>query len=428
MSGGADVAVVHRAFQYGMLGQRNSEATEESWSLYHADDTREYRLICRRLVDENVDKYDLVMKGGSRRGSEAGQPKNVAITKTDLAEKHEDGNSAEMQRKTTKLENHVLHSSSLQPSGRIRRDQTKNCAAPNTHYGYLPAAVEEFILQPCHAVLFSPLLVYIERCIDTVCEQSAIDVSFFLASAALTTRCRYLLRLVMQKVGLGTVWERQKRKVFTLWIAQLMHFPHLDTELPGRCLTEGLRHWTLFRTNNQEIAEEFATVLKRVLQDHLAGNYSNAIGASNVPIETQRPTGTKREEKGEQERGRNKPSDASESSLATLDRFLGRYDEIVLDYYFEDSPYSVDIFLPRQRLGIVFTNEVSRNSIAGRRLPVGGHRLQALHIADRGYKLAVVSTSQWRALCENEEPEVGDSGFVLENFVRCLARDWNIVS
>lgn len=120
---------------------------------------------------------------------------------------------------------------------------------------------------------------------------------------------------------------------------------------------------------------------------------------------------------------------------------------MVLDYYVEESPYNFDLYFPRFRLGISFTNEVTRNPFQGsavsgffiRRsggngvgekenqgqeqhqeehldpydehdpfatfpyhVPVGGHRLQLVHLRCKGYDMVTIPTRMWRDMNEDQ--------------------------
>ncbi|CAD7926617.1 unnamed protein product [Amoebophrya sp. A120] len=272
----------------------------------------------------------------------------------------------------------------------------------------------------CKAALDShiaPLLLYVERHVDLVTEQGAIDATFFLASAGgeKIQRYKYLLRLLFQKIGQGTIWERQKRKVFTLFLAQCLQFPHLDAQLPSRCLNEGLRAWSLHRTDNSELAQELCGLLVQQAKQRQADEAVSKNGKSlpaggfNPDRSVILPEANSAEEASKNGGDVSMSHGEEIKTLPDLDFFLGAPSEVVLQYYFEDTPYTVDLYFPRLRTGVVFTNEMSRSlssSIhekAQTTFPAGGHRLQAVHLRERGYNLLTLPTSDWRNMSAAEK-------------------------
>ena len=91
--------------------------------------------------------------------------------------------------------------------------------------------------------------------------------------------------------------------------------------------------------------------------------------------------------------------------------------------YIPESPYVYDLYFPKKRLGIVISNEVSRNIIGGysfatsstssekrggadvffEHLPLGVVYLQTVHLKVLGYSTIVIPPSVWKGLETNLE-------------------------
>lgn len=199
------------------------------------------------------------------------------------------------------------------------------------------------------------LILYAERFISCVTEKGAIDLTSFLAFTGLSMKYPWALFLGFRKIGLGTAWERHKVRIFSLWLAQQLEWQDLDVDLPKRCVTEGMRAWRLGKTDNRELGAELKNVVEEI--------------------------------------------------------FPGKACEV--GYYVEDSPYMLDAFFARSRLGVIFTNEVSRNRVwmeRGRersntrrlrieaRVPVAGARLMQTHLRGMGYHVEFIQVSEWKSL------------------------------
>ena len=67
-------------------------------------------------------------------------------------------------------------------------------------------------------------------------------------------------------------WEKQRVRVFQIWLSQLLQFPWLDCRLKRRCIDEGLRAWCLHRGGygcpHPEEVREMSAVLDTMMVEH----------------------------------------------------------------------------------------------------------------------------------------------------------------
>nr|CEL64140.1 TPA: hypothetical protein BN1204_000580 [Neospora caninum Liverpool] len=205
---------------------------------------------------------------------------------------------------------------------------------------------------------------YLEQHLDEISERTAMQVTFALAAVeGATSRHAYLLSFVFRKMGKGTEWQRNKVRVFQLWLSQVLQFPWLHYNMPQRCVFEGLRAWCMQRGGYgapfpREVAE-LSEMLTRLGVEHKA--------FVQVP----------------------------------------------------GSPYELDILLRSrgaQHTVIMVTNECAPNTFA----PVGGSRLQEAHLALAGYsQILFLHQPTWNSL-RSEECRVRFVAILLQRLCRGL--------
>ncbi|PHJ24532.1 snare protein [Cystoisospora suis] len=184
---------------------------------------------------------------------------------------------------------------------------------------------------------------YLEQHLDEVSERAAMQVTFaFCAVEGAASRHSYVLSFMFRKIGKGTEWEKDKVRVFHLWLCQLLQFPWLLYNLPRRCVFEGLRAWCMRR------------------------------GGYGVPFAREV---------------------AEVSALLTLLRV--RHETSVP---MPDGPYELDIVLAApglERAVILITSECAANTS----IPAGGSVLQQRHLELAGFvQVAFLHRPTWRCL------------------------------
>ncbi|PFH33074.1 hypothetical protein BESB_082730 [Besnoitia besnoiti] len=184
---------------------------------------------------------------------------------------------------------------------------------------------------------------YLEQHLDEMSEQTAIRVTFALAAVdGATSRHAYLLSFAFRKIGKGTAWQGNKVAIFQLWLSHMLQFPWLRYNMPQRCVFEGLRAWCMQRGGYgapfPRVVAEVSELLKRRAVAHAA--------LVKVPA----------------------------------------------------SPYELDILLRSsggETIVIMVTNECAPNTFA----PVGGSRLQEVHLALAGFPhVAFLHQATWNSL------------------------------
>mmetsp|Transcript_9631 Transcript_9631/g.20935 ORF Transcript_9631/g.20935 Transcript_9631/m.20935 type:complete len:434 (-) Transcript_9631:34-1335(-) len=178
----------------------------------------------------------------------------------------------------------------------------------------------------------------VEDVVDYVSERAAIQLVFSMAVfPGVAARHEYLFGLLFRRIGAGTSWEKDKLRVFALWISQMVQFPWLDYDMHPRTVNASLREWV------------------RVRQGH----------------------------------GSPYPREVAQVSCELEEMGVGHtcFKQV-------DAPYELDIVLEHSRDVLLVVSEVAANT--GR--PVNGALLQLTHLQQLGWVCHVVSRSQWRDL------------------------------
>eukprot|EP00397_Hematodinium_sp_SG-2012_P024067 GEMP01025053.1.p1 GENE.GEMP01025053.1~~GEMP01025053.1.p1 ORF type:complete len:537 (+),score=132.56 GEMP01025053.1:163-1773(+) len=185
------------------------------------------------------------------------------------------------------------------------------------------------------------LYAYMEHFVADVGEHAAIDAVFALSAQNKVSDFPTLLEFCWRRIGRGTHWEQHKRRIFGLWLCQLIQFPYIECNLPKRCVVEGLRAWLLHRRGyDVAFPEEVAQM-------------SEYLTALNIPHE----------------------------SCVEL-----------------DGPYVLDVVLPNRTV-LTLTSEVTVNTGDA----CGLAWLQANHLRMWGYRMVPIPITAWRRLVEPKE-------------------------
>lgn len=179
---------------------------------------------------------------------------------------------------------------------------------------------------------------YLDAFVDDIGEHAAIDTVYALSALNKVGDFPNLLELCWRRVGRGTHWENNKRRVFALWLCHCIQFPFAEANLPKRCVIDGLRAWLLHRRGY----------------------------GTPFPLE-----------------------------VAQMSEVLTQCD-IPHDKCVEiDGPYTLDIVLP-DRSVLILTSEVTANTED----VCGLAWLQKNHLRMFGYKMIPIPVAKWRKLVE----------------------------
>ena len=101
------------------------------------------------------------------------------------------------------------------------------------------------------AAISNDVLAKEEAATPDITEQAAIDFTYCLAAMDNCIENRYVLSLIYRRIGRGTVWERQKRKTFSLWVSFMLQFnEEVNIDIRQQCVVEGYRSWAMFQALN----------------------------------------------------------------------------------------------------------------------------------------------------------------------------------
>lgn len=179
---------------------------------------------------------------------------------------------------------------------------------------------------------------YLTDYVDELSDNASIQVVHAMCLTGGVATHSSMLPFLFRKVGAGTAWDKQKIRVFQLWVSQLLQFPWLDTRLPRRCIQQGLRAWCLRR---QGYGSPFPDEVRSV---------SEELSAMDVPHSTFLPI--------------------------------------------PGTPYEVDIAVGKRKDALLVVSETSRNTFQ----PVGGALLQVKHLEARGWRCVLIPRQLWRSL------------------------------
>eukprot|EP00438_Fugacium_kawagutii_P031240 Skav211071 [mRNA] locus=scaffold314:264324:265889:- [translate_table: standard] len=189
-----------------------------------------------------------------------------------------------------------------------------------------------------HSDLVRIALEYLVDYVHEVPERAAIQVVFAMCMTGTVGNHSRLLRFLFRKVGAGTAWEKQRVRVFQIWVSQLLQFPWLDVRLKRRCIDAGLRAWCLHRRGygcpHPEEVQQISENLDQMKVKH--------------------------------------------------QRFL----------QVKDTPYELDLVIGDRKAALLVSSETARNTMT----PVGGTLLQIKHLQDRGWRCLVIPLRAWRQL------------------------------
>ena len=181
-------------------------------------------------------------------------------------------------------------------------------------------------------------LEYLADYVDLVSERAAIQVVFAMCMTGTVGDHSRLLRFLFRKIGAGTAWEKQRVRVFQIWMSQLLQFPWLDCRLKRRCIETGLRAWCLHR---------------------------RGYGCPH-------------------------PEEVREIS-ELLDVMRIKHQSFV---HVKDTAYELDLVIGDRKAALLVSSETARNTLT----PVGGTLLQIKHLQDRGWRCLVIPLRAWRRL------------------------------
>ena len=189
-----------------------------------------------------------------------------------------------------------------------------------------------------HSDLTRVALEYLVDYVDVIPERAAIQVVFAMCMTGTVGNHSRLLRFLFRKIGSGTAWEKQRVRVFQIWLSQLLQFPWLDCRLKRRCIDAGLRAWCLHRGGygcpHPEEVREMSAVLDSMMVEH----------QSFVPV--------------------------------------------------KHTAYELDLVIGDRKVALLISSETARNTLT----PVGGTLLQIKHLQDRGWRCLVIPLRAWRGL------------------------------
>ena len=189
-----------------------------------------------------------------------------------------------------------------------------------------------------HSDLTRVALEYLVDYVDVIPERAAIQVVFAMCMTGTVGNHSRLLRFLFRKIGSGTAWEKQRVRVFQIWLSQLLQFPWLDCRLKRRCIDAGLRAWCLHRGGygcpHPEEVREMSAVLDTMMVEH----------QSFVPV--------------------------------------------------KHTAYELDLVIGDRKVALLVSSETARNTLT----PVGGTLLQIKHLQDRGWRCVVIPLRAWRGL------------------------------
>jgi len=136
-------------------------------------------------------------------------------------------------------------------------------------------------------------LLYFEDHIDDISDISSIKAVTAIAAFSLAGNFSYILFFLFRKIATSCGWERDHKRVFTLWLCQMLQFPYLDYDLPPTCVHECLRTWCLSRggyviTPFQQEVDEVSRMLKALGISHRQGKIVNLPYALDIAIEKSR--------------------------------------------------------------------------------------------------------------------------------------------
>ena len=188
-------------------------------------------------------------------------------------------------------------------------------------------------------------LEYLVDYIDVVPERAAIQVVFAMCMTGTVGNHSRLLRFLFRKIGAGTAWEKQRVRVFQIWMSQLLQFPWLDCRLKKRCIDTGLRAWCLHR---------------------------RGYGCPH-------------------------PEEVREIS-ELLDSLQIKHQSFV---HVKDTAYELDLVIGDRKAALLVSSETARNTLT----PVGGTLLQIKHLQDRGWRCLVIPLKAWRQLPAAARPQ-----------------------
>eukprot|EP00386_Alphamonas_edax_P009597 GDKI01031491.1.p1 GENE.GDKI01031491.1~~GDKI01031491.1.p1 ORF type:complete len:723 (+),score=144.84 GDKI01031491.1:78-2246(+) len=183
---------------------------------------------------------------------------------------------------------------------------------------------------------------YLEDRIDLIDEGGCIKGVYALAVFGMTAEYNYLLSFLWRKIGQTTYWEKEKYRVFHLFLCQLIQFPWLEAKIPKRCVYEGMRQWGMQR------------------------------GGMHSPF----------------------PEEVKEVS-AKLRELSVRHKCFIPQ---ADGPYTLDIVLAKRRTALMVVSECARNTLD----PCGGTVLEFNHLRLAGWNPIAINRRHWRTLSEEE--------------------------
>eukprot|EP00747_Dinoflagellata_sp_TGD_P004285 gnl/TRDRNA2_/TRDRNA2_111028_c2_seq1.p1 gnl/TRDRNA2_/TRDRNA2_111028_c2~~gnl/TRDRNA2_/TRDRNA2_111028_c2_seq1.p1 ORF type:complete len:304 (+),score=47.64 gnl/TRDRNA2_/TRDRNA2_111028_c2_seq1:61-912(+) len=189
-----------------------------------------------------------------------------------------------------------------------------------------------------NAELQEVALNYLTDRVDEISERSAINAAYAMCATGASGTHSHLLSLLFRRIGSGTAWERQRVRVFQLWICQRLQFPWLDARLPRRCVNEGLRAWCLHRRGYGSPFPDEVRAVSAELQ---------AMGVAHrtfVPV--------------------------------------------------KDSPYEVDLAVGERKDALLVVSETARNTFE----PVGNALLQLRHLRACGWCVVLVPRRVWQGV------------------------------
>lgn len=176
---------------------------------------------------------------------------------------------------------------------------------------------------------------YLQDRVDDVGERSAINTVFAMAVFGASSTHSQLLLYLMRKIGAGTAWEKQRARVFHLWVCQRLQFPFIDVRLPRRCIDVGLRAWCQHRRGFgcpfPDEVRQIAAELEEMRVRH----------RTFVPV--------------------------------------------------PNSPYEVDIAVGLRKEALLVVSEVARNTA----IAVGSTLLQTRHLKAQGWRAMVIPRAEW---------------------------------
>lgn len=186
-----------------------------------------------------------------------------------------------------------------------------------------------------HSELTLGALDYLHDRVDEVGERAAINAVYAMAVFGASSTHSQLLTYLFRKIGAGTAWEKQRARVFHLWVCQRVQFPFVEVRLPRRCIDVGLRAWCQHR------------------------------------------------------RGFGCPfPDEVRAIAADLEEMRVRHRTFVP---VPETPYEVDIAVGLRKEALLVISEVARNSSTA----VGGTLLQLRHLKAQGWRAVVVPRAEW---------------------------------